>query len=197
MRTIFKLRFLGVLSFFLFTPFLIQAQTPNPQDKKEAELKRLEAGVNTAKVKVAVNERKMTVADSLITAGNKLIAESKTETKAATADSKKLDKDYATEQKPLNKLVTSKDKEEATQARSDLKALTTKYKADSKAATTRLNSATKKGTTGEADINKGKAAKAATKDALKASKDALAAAQKKYDDVANPPEKAASGKKKK
>lgn len=196
MRTIFKLRFIVVLSFLLFTPLLIQGQTPSPQDKKAADLKRLETGVNTAKAKVDLNERKLTVADSLITAGNQLTGESKTEIKAINADRKKLDKEYATQQKSLTKQTTSKDKEEATQARADLKALTAKYKLDSKALDTRMKDATKKSTTGTNDLTKGKANKSTAKDALKISKENLAAAQEKYDAVANAGEKGTSKKKK-
>jgi len=71
-----------MLSFLMFIPLLINAQALSPQDKKAAELKRLETGVNTAKTKVDLNERKLAVADSLITAGNQLTSESKTETKS-------------------------------------------------------------------------------------------------------------------
>jgi len=41
----------------MFIPLLINAQALSPQDKKAAELKRLETGVNTAKTKVDLNER--------------------------------------------------------------------------------------------------------------------------------------------
>jgi hypothetical protein len=195
MRTIFKLRFFVVLSFLLTASLLINAQTPSPQDKKAAELKRLETGVNTAKAKVDLNERKLAVADSLITAGNQLTSESKTEIKAITSEKKRLDKDYATQQKSLQKLTTSKDKDEATQARADLKALSAKYKLDSKALDTRMKDATKKSTTGTNDLTKGKANKSTVKDALKIAKTNLAEAQKKYD-AANEGEKAAPKKKK-
>ena len=196
MRTIFKLRFFVVLSFLLFAPLLLQGQTPSPQDKKAADLKRLETGVNMAKAKVDLNERKLTVADSLITAGNQLTSESKTEIKAVTSEKKKLDKEYATEQKSLTKLTTSKDKDEATQARADLKALTAKYKVDSKALDTRMKDANKKATTGTNDLTKGKANKSTVKDALKISKENLAVAQQKYDAVANAGEKGTTKKKK-
>jgi hypothetical protein len=185
-----------MLSFLMFIPLLINAQALSPQDKKAAELKRLETGVNTAKTKVDLNERKLAVADSLITAGNQLTSESKTETKAITAEKKKLDKDYASQQKSLTKLTTSKDKDEATQARADLKALNTKYKSDAKALDIRLREATKKSTTGTSDLTKGKANKSTAKDALKISKENLAAAQQKYDAASNAGEKATTKKKK-
>jgi hypothetical protein len=194
MKTKMNFRICVMLAFLVLTTSVIQAQVV---DKKEAELKRLETGVNTAKGKVAVLERKTAVADSLITAGTKMISESKSETKTVEAEIKKLDKEFAAEQKPLTKLTTSKDKDEATQARNDLKALNLKYKADSKALTTRLNAATKKATTGDANINKGKAAKAAAKDAMKAAKETLAAAQKKYDTASGAGQTSSKDKKKK
>ena len=177
MKAKFNFRTLAVLTLLIFAPVLIQAQT----DKKEIELKKLEAGIAAARAKVELNERKMATADSLINAGTKLIAESKTESKAIDSEAKKLDKDFATQQKSLTKLSTSKDKEEATKSRADLKALNTQYKADTKVLTTRLASATKKGTTGNANITKGKAAKANLKDVIKISNASLDAAQKKYD----------------
>jgi hypothetical protein len=182
-----------MLSFILLVPALIQAQT----DKKEVELKKLEAGIVAAKAKVALNERKLAVADSLITVGTKMIADSKTETKVIDGEAKKLDKEYASKQKQLTKLTTSKDKEEATKARADLKALNTQYRADTKALTTRLTSATKKATTGNANITKGKTAKANLKDPMKLSKATLDAAQKKYDVATGTNEKSTKDKKKK
>jgi hypothetical protein len=194
MKTKLNLRISIMLAIIFAGMSLAQAQ--GQPDKKEAELKKLETGVNQAKGKVAVQERKLAVADSLVNAGTKMITESKVEIKNVNAELKKLDKDFATEQKPLMKASTSKDKEEATQAKADLKALNTKYKADQKVLNTRLQAANKKATTGEANVNKGKAAKAAGKDAMKAAKDALTVAQKKYDTAASAGEGNAKGKKK-
>lgn len=162
------------------------------------KVKTLETGVNNAKAKVAMNERKIAVADSLITSGNQLLAESKAETKVIDADSKKLEKDYAAKQKPLLKLSTSKDKAEAMKAKADLKALDMQYKADQKAIEARVKDATKKQTTGTANIAKGKNAKGTAQDALKTSKEALKTAQEKYDAATAPAEdKNAKGKGKK
>ena len=192
MSTIVNFRILIMLSFLLLVPVLTQAQT----DRKAAELKNLETGVATAKAKVALNERKLTIADSLITLGTQLVSESKTETKAVEAELKKLDKDNAANQKPLTKLSTSKVKEESIKARADLKALDTQYKLDSKALAARLRDATKKLTTGNSNLTKGKATKKNAKDALKISRAALNASQAKYDAATNPEEKT-SGKNKK
>ena len=177
MRTIVNFRILIILSFLLLVPVLTQTQT----DKNAAKLKNLETSVATAKAKVALNERKLTIADSLITLGTQLIAESKTETKAIEAERKKLDKENATQQKPLTKLSTSKDKEEAATAKADLKALVTQYKLDTKALDIRLKNATKKSTVGNANLTKGKAGKKTAQDALKTTRAALKAAQEKRD----------------
>lgn len=177
MRVIKNFQILAMLSISLLAPVVTRAQT----DKKADELKKLETNVATAKAKVALNERQLNVADSLITSGTQLIAESKTENKAIEADRKKLDKDNATKQKSLSKLTTSKDKEEATKARADLKALDLQYKSDLKALSVRLKDATKMMSTGNANLTRGKATKKNAQDALKISRAALATAQAKYD----------------
>jgi septal ring factor EnvC (AmiA/AmiB activator) len=177
MRVLKSFQILVMFSIFFLAPVVTQAQT----DKKADELKKLETNVATAKAKVALNERQLNVADSLITSGNQLIAESKTETKAIEADRKKLDKDNATKQKSLSKLTTSKDKDEASKARVDLKALDVQYRSDSKALSIRLKDATKMMSTGNANLTKGKATKKNAQDALKISRATLKTAQAKYD----------------
>lgn len=193
MSTIMNFRNLVMLPFLLLIPVLTQAQT----DQKAAELKKLETSIATAKAKVALNERKLTISDSLITSGTQLLAESKTETKAIAAERKKLDKDNATKQKPLTKLSTSKDKGESSKARADLKALDVQYRLDSKALDTRLKDATKKLNTGNANLTKGKAAKKNAQDALKISRTALDAAQAKYNAATTSGENATAKDKKK
>ena len=177
MSTVRRFRILILLSFLFLTPVLTNAQT----DKKQADLKKLETNLTTAKAKVALNEGQLAKSDSLITLGTKMIAESKTENKAIEADRKKLDKDNATKQKSLVKLSTSKDKDEATKAKADLKALDLQYKTDTKALSTRQKDATKKMSTGNSNLTKGKAGKKNAQDALKISRKALEAAQEKYD----------------
>jgi len=188
-----KLRISVLLSFLFLVPVLPQAQT----DKKAAELKKLETSLNNAKAKVALNERQLTVSDSLINVGTQQLAESKTETKAIEADRKKLDKDNATQKKSLLKLSASKDKEEAVKARADLKALDTQYKSDTKALSVRSKDAAKKLTSGNANLARGKANKKSAKDALKLSQSALEAAQAKYDDATAPAENSGGKNKKK
>jgi hypothetical protein len=194
MKTSMNFRISVLLSIFLLVPVLAMSQT----DKKAAELKKLETNLATAKAKVALNEKQLANADSLINSGNQLIAESKTETKAIEADRKKLDKDNATQKKPLTKLTTSKDREEANKARADIKTLDTQYRADTKALGVRSKDAAKKLTTGNANLTKGKATKKSAKDALKISQAALETAQAKYDDATGADEETpVKGKKKK
>ena len=177
MSNVKSFRMLILLPFLFLNPVLTNAQT----DKKLADLKKLETSLATAKAKVALNEKQLSNSDSLITLGNQMIAESKTENKAIETERKKLDKDKVTKQKSLLKLTSSKDKEEANQARTDLKALDVQYKSDSKALGIRLKDATKKMSTGNANLTRGKAGKKSAQDALKISRKALDTAQKNYD----------------
>jgi hypothetical protein len=193
MSTLKNLRILFLLPLFILTPAITKAQT----DKKQAELKKLETSLAAAKAKVALNERQLTASDSLITLGNQMINESKTENKSIEADRKKLDKDNAASRKSLTKLSTSKDKDESLKARADLKTLDVQYKSDSKALSTRLRDVTKKMSTGNANLTRGKAGKKNAQDALKISRKTLEIAQEKYDNASDSGEKPASKEKKK
>jgi hypothetical protein len=195
MRRVMKFRYFAMLTLLMLAPVLIQAQTTSAADKKAAELKKLETSLNTAKAKVATNERKLAVADSLITVGEQMADEAKNETKEINAEYKALDKENNAARKPIVKATGSKDKDEATTAKAELKALDTQYKLDAKAMDTRLKDATKKYNTGIANITKGKNSHKTAKDALKASQQSLEIAQEKYDNATAPPEE--SGKKKK
>ena len=177
MSTVKNFRILILLPFLLLTSVLANAQA----DKKQAELKKLETSLATAKAKVALNEQQLSKSDSLITLGTQMTAEAKTENKAIEADRKKLDKEYATNQKSLTKLSTSKDKDESSKARADLKALSLQYNSDSKALGARLKDATKKMSAGNANLTRGKAGKKSAQDALKISRKSLDIAQEKYD----------------
>jgi hypothetical protein len=177
MSTVKNFRILILLPFLLLTSVLANAQA----DKKQAELKKLETSLATAKAKVALNEQQLSKSDSLITLGTQMTAEAKTENKAIEADRKKLDKEYATNQKSLSKLSTSKDKDESSKARADLKALSLQYNSDSKALGARLKDATKKMSAGNANLTRGKAGKKSAQDALKISRKSLDIAQEKYD----------------
>ena len=189
-----------MLPFFLIASVLTQAQAPalTAAEKKAAEVKKLETALTLAKNKVALNQRQIKTADSLITAGTEMIADGKTETKAVTNERKTVDKTYETAKKPLLKQSTSKDKGEVTQAKAEIKTLDTQYKADIKALDTRLKAATKNSVTGTANVTKGKANKKTAQDALKLSGAALKTAQAKYDAATGSGNDSASkGKKKK
>ena len=116
-----KFRILAILPFFLFAPVITQAQTLSPADKKAAEVKKLEVSLTAAKNKVALNEKQLSNADSLISTGTNLIKEAKAELKAVGAEKKTLDKTYASAIKPLIKQSTAKDKTEAASAKADKK----------------------------------------------------------------------------
>jgi len=197
MKTIMKFRILAFLPLFLLATVLTQAQTLTPAEKKAAEVKKLETSLTAAKNKVALNEKQLNNADSLVSTGNNLIKDGKTETKAVESERKTVDKTYNTAKKPLLKQSTSKDKEEATAAKGDIKALDTQYKIDTKALDTRLKVATKKSTTGTANVTKGKTAQKTAKDALKLSQASLDAAQAKYDAATGVADDSQKGKKKK
>ena len=171
----------------LFASILLQivlvpaaAQT----DRKAAELKSLEAAVANAKARVAINEKRVADADSIINAGKRMLDESKAEMKAVDSGSRKLEKEHEAGLKSLQKLVKSKDKAEASKARLDLRAFETEYKAANRALETRLREATRKQTTGITNIQKGKTARKNAMEALKVSTSALKAAQAKYDAAA-------------
>ncbi len=191
-----KLVFLAsvtLLMLFLSSAVFSQATV----DKKAAELKKLEAGIATANLNVAKNEKLLAVADSLVSTGTTQIAEAKAEAKTLAAERKKLDKDYATSKKPLEKLLGSKDKAEATQAKADIKALDTQYKTDVKAMDLRTKDNVKKSATGTTNVTKGKTGKKTAETGLKTTMDAADAAQAKYDAAAGVGQEDSGDKKKK
>jgi septal ring factor EnvC (AmiA/AmiB activator) len=161
----------------LMLPLMTVAQT----DRKAAELKNLEKGLSLAKARVALAQKQMEAADSIIILGQQMIREGKAEVKAIYSDSDKIEKEYASAHKPLEKLSTSKDKAEAAKARTDLKALDAKYRTDNISLETRLRNAERKQTSGASYIARGKTARLNARDALKTSTAALKAAQEKYE----------------
>lgn len=193
MKTTVRLKLVSFLVFIIMPLFVV-----GQADKKAAETKRLATAVKNAEAKVALNEKQINNADSLINSGTQMVTESKVEIKEIETEKKQLDKEYATNKKPLVKKSTSKDKEEATQAKADLKALDTQYKADAKILDTKLKEANKKNTTGNANLEKGKTSKKTAETALKNSQSVLNVAQAKYDvATGNVSEPSDEGKKKK
>ena len=190
MKRVTSIMFLPIITILLMISFTANGQTKTltPEEKKAAEIKKLETNLETAKTKVAQAQRKIEIADSLVVAGEALIEESRTEDKAISAERKTLAKEYEANRKPIEKQTTSKDKEEATAAKAELKALDTQYKADVKVLDTRYKESTKKFTTGNSNIDKGKMNKKTSKDALNLAEANLEVAQEKYDAATAPPE---------
>ena len=77
--------------FFLSGTSVIIAQ----QTTDESALKKQEAAVAAAQANVDKYETQLTVADSLISVGNQMITEAKSEMKSAENDRKKIEKDPA------------------------------------------------------------------------------------------------------
>jgi hypothetical protein len=166
---------------FLAGLFLCSSLTAAGQtDKKAAEMKNLEVGIANAKARVAMNEKKLAEADSLINAGKNMILESKAEARNVDSDSRKLEKDYASQYHSLRNLSNSRDKTTANKAKTDSRALDKEYKASNRALETRLRDATKKQTTGITYIQKGKTARKNATEAITVANKTLKILQKKY-----------------
>jgi hypothetical protein len=177
MRKAINYRIPVILAFTLMTTAFTRAQS----FRRSAELGGLNKGIVEARAKVAVNEKKVAAADSIINMGSLLTEEATKESKEVEAARRKLDKEYGARQKVLLKLSASKDRAETSKARADLKSLTLKYRSDIKDLTNRSKEATKKLTKGNAALKKGKAARQSAAYSLKVSKAALKDAQARYD----------------
>ena len=194
MKRIFSVSGILFLILSAMHPLISHAQVAN---KNAAAIQKLEQNLETAKKNVAKNEKTMAVSDSLIQKGNEMVAESKTEMKALTAERKKLDKEYATSRKTMAKLSVSKDKAEAAKAKADLKVLDAKYKTDTKELDNKVKLASKNSVTGTSNISKGKTSQKAAQDGLKTARESLEAAEIKLNSATNPPEEGSTEKKKK
>jgi len=157
-------------------------------DRKAAELKSLEKNLAVARARVELNQKQLAAADSLISLGQQMIKEGKSEVKTIYSESDDIEKKYASEHKTLENLLKSKEKAEITKARADLKVLDAKYRADNVSLEVRLKSAERKQTSGASFIARGKTARLNARDALKTSGAALKAAQEKYYGAAAPAE---------
>lgn len=162
----------------LFALFLsVGAQTP--EAKKEAEMKKLETNLATAKAALAKVEKQKAKNDSLVEVANKMIDEGEAEMKTLEAEVKKADKEYATQVKSLDKQSASKDKETATQAKADLKKLDLQFKADMKVTDTKVKAAMKKMTTGEGMLVKCGTAEKTINEAMKKAMSGVEAVEEK------------------
>jgi len=154
--------------------------TLGQNDRKAGELKSLETAVTNAEARVAIIEKRVSDADSIINAGKRMLDESKAELKSVDSDSKKFEKVYDSKRKETGKQANSKDKTEANRARTELRNIDSQYKTESRALETRLREATRKQTMGITNIQKGKTARKNAEEALKVANQALKAARAKY-----------------
>ena len=177
MNTFKNFRILILLPLFLLAPALSKAQT----DKKQAELKRLETVVATAKTGLERAEKRAATADSLLNTAPELIKQGKDGKKQTDAEISTREKEYNAKIKALEKQMKSKDKNEVAEARKERKDVDTKYRADQKELTAKQRDAVKKITTGENNKNKGKTTQKTSKETVKRAQVTLDAAQTKLD----------------
>ena len=167
-----------------FTIILLIISTLNGHTQaldNSAAINKLEAALANAKNKVAIDEKKINSADSIIEAGKKVTDEAKEDIKNIDEESKKYEKDFASRYKDIKKLTGSKDKTVAKKAALDLRALDSEHRTTNRGFETKMNNAYRKQATGYSIISKGQKAKNTAKDSLTSSLDMLKAAQKNYD----------------
>lgn len=184
-----KDRWILLLSFCIMNSFLLHSQSNTANDKKAAQIKKCEDALHSAETKLAISEKQLAAADSMVNVSSQSIREAKTELKTIEVDRKKLDKDFSANRKPLEKQAQSKEKDDAVQGKADLKALEMQYKADSKAMDTRFKEATKKLTSGETGLAKGKENQKKAKEACKTNGFAVEVAQLNLDEASGSGEK--------
>jgi hypothetical protein len=162
-------------------PSFAQTQTQSPEAKKEAELKRLETTLGTAKAGMERAEKRAATADSLLTVGPELIKDGKAAQKEIDSEKGVREKGYKAKVKELDKQMKSKDKNEVAEARKEFKTIDTQYKAEMKVLAAKERDAQKKITTGENNKNKGKTSQKTSKETVKRAQVTLDAAQAKID----------------
>jgi len=177
----FKLVLLVMMAVCSLHPSFAQTQPQTPESRKEAELKRLETALVTAKSGLNLAEKRGATADSLLNVGPELIAQGKAAQKQIGAQINALEKEYKSKVKLLDKQVNSKNKTEATEARKERKNVDTQYRSDLKDLTTKQRDALKKITTGENNKNKGKALQKTSRESVKRAQTNLEAAQARLD----------------
>ena len=176
-----KLVLLLMMAVCSLHPSFAQTQPQTPENKKEAELKRLETVLGTAKVGLDRAEKKAASADSLLTIGPQMIKQGKADQKLIEAEKSDKEKVYKSKVKALDKQLKSKDKKEVAEARKELKNIDTQYKADLKELATKERDAQKKISTGENNKSKGKATQKTSRESVKRAKVTVDAAQAKLD----------------
>lgn len=176
-----KLVLLLMIAVCSLHPSFAQTKVQSPESKKEAELKRLETVLGTAKVGLKQAEKKAATADSLLTVGPELVKQGKADQKQVDAEISAREKEYKAKVKTLDKQMNSKDKNAAAEARKERKNVDTQYRADMKDLTAKQRDALKKITTGENNKNRGKASQKTSREAVKRAQATLEAAQTKFE----------------
>ena len=158
-----------------------QTQPQSAESKKEAELKRLETSVATAKISLDKAEKRAASADSLVNVGPEMVKQGKSDLKQIDSEKSVRDKGYKAKVKTLDKQLKSKDKNEVAEARKELKSVDTQYRADMKELATKERDAQKKITTGESNKNRGKMTQKTSRETVKRAQATFDAAQAKLD----------------
>ena len=89
-------------------------------DKNELKLQKLKENVERYEARVAAKERKMEIADSLLTTGENMLFEAEDEFEIVDQEQIALDKEYKASYKELAKLQRSKDETIASKADDEL-----------------------------------------------------------------------------
>ena len=176
-----KLVLLLMMAVCTLHPSFAQTKPQSPHSLKEAELKRLETAVGTAKAGLDRAEKKAATADSLLNVGPELIKQGKAAQKQIDSEKSVREKGYKAKVKALDRQLKSKDKTEVAEARKELKSIDTQYKAEMKELVAKERDAQKKITTGENNKNKGKLTEKTSRETVKRAKETLETAQAKLD----------------
>lgn len=176
-----KMVLLVIMAVCTFHPSFAQTKPQTPENKKEAELKRLETTLVTAKAALNQAEKRAATADSLLKVGPELIIQGKAAQKQIGAQINALEKEYKAKVKTLDKQVNSKNKNEVTEARKERKNVDTQYRADLKELTAKQREAVRKISTGENDKNRGKGSQKTSRESVKRAQATLEAAQARLD----------------
>ncbi len=137
------------------------ALTANSQStsKQEAEIAKLRTQLERARVAHEKQEKKVQIADSLITVGSTMREESSDEIKAAVSAMKARNKEYSTQRKSLEKRLKSKSREDVAEAKAEIKTLDAEYKAELKAHDALMKAQNKKSADGTKNLERGKTMK--------------------------------------
>lgn len=176
-----KLVLLVLMAVCSLHPSFAQTQPQTPESKKEAEVKRLETAMGTAKAGLNLAEKRAAAVDSLLNAGPELVKQGKADQKQIGTLLSASEKEYKVKVKALDKQMNSKDKNEAAEARKERKNVDTQYRANLKELTAKQREALKKISTGESNTSRGKASQKTSHESVKRAQATLDAAQARLD----------------